>query len=110
MGLNRPTPKKIFNEEFWGYQSGVSQSVAEVYQRNFNEIRRIFGFSPGSHLAVLIRSSLFAAVQHTSATYCKSNTSRLSPYRNGSAPFVRIGRFLRVSVGVSPPGVTDVFS
>jgi hypothetical protein len=41
---------------------------------------------------------------------CKSNTSRLSPCRNGSATFARIGRFLRVSVGVSPPGVADVFS
>jgi hypothetical protein len=62
----------------------------------------------GSHLAVLFCSSLFAAVQHTSTTHCKSITFRLRPCRDSSASFAHIGHFFRVSDGVSTLGVADV--
>jgi len=33
----------------------------------------------------------------------------VSACRDGSAPFAHIGHFFRVSIGVSPLGVADVF-
>jgi hypothetical protein len=57
----------------------------------------------GAKWLFFVYSSLFAAVQHTSATHCKSITFRLRPCRDGSAPFAHIGHFFRVSDGVSTP-------
>lgn len=58
----------------------------------FQMVMSEFLIQPGEPFGCsLFCSSLFAAVQYTPATHCNSVTFRLSPCRDGSAPFAHVG-------------------